>query len=210
MSRVPEYRRVRGFTLIEVLVAFLVISVGIAGAVSLQVMTRASQHQAMQRMRAVALAEQMLEMIRNNPRGMAVYSARAGTNAVGGGSIATEPAPDCMALACEPAEKAAYDLWEWERSLDGDWVTAADGGGSGSGLIEAHGCILFVADNATDRPNTGMVDVILQWRGLQEASDALQEDDVVCGPQPGEDAEADGFRRQVVLSSYVVDEWELR
>jgi type IV pilus assembly protein PilV len=207
MSPVPERRREAGFTLIEVLIAFLVLSVGLAGVVSLQVMTKASQHQATQRMRAVSLAGQMLDMIRRNPSGMSVYDDRFGANGVGGGTIDAEPTPDCINAACTAAQLAARDLWEWERALDGTLVATDDDGNSGAGLIEPHGCIVFTPD--VGKTNSGTVDVILQWRGLQEASDALQENDVVCGPQGGEDGDADGFRRQVVLSSYVADEQEL-
>ncbi|KGE03733.1 type IV pilus modification protein PilV [Pseudohaliea rubra] len=205
MSAVPDSRRsAGGFTLFEVLIAFFVISIGLVGVVSLQAMSKASQHQAVQRSRAVMLADQMLEMIRGNPRGVARYNI--GANAVGGGSIADEPSPDCFTTACDPNEMAAHDLWSWERTLDGAGVIAADGGATGAGLIQPRGCIVFTPDAANGKARTGTVDVLIQWRGLQETTDAIS-GGFVCGSDFAN--AATGFRRQVVLSTYVVDEREL-
>lgn len=197
-------RRTRGFTLFEVLIAFFVISVGLVGVVSLQALSKASQHQAVQRSRAVSLADQMLEMVRGNPRGVTRYNI--GGNAVGGDSIADEPSPNCTASACDPNEMAAHDLWAWEQALDGSGVTAADGGGTSAGIIQPRGCIVFTPDTANGKARTGTIDVVVQWRGLQETSDAVQ-GGFVCGADVA-DVDA-GFRRQVVLSTYVVDEREL-
>lgn len=205
MSAAPEsIGRGCGFTLFEVLIAFFIISIGLVGVVSLQAFSKAAQHQAIQRSRAVTLSDQMLEMIRGNPRGVAGYNI--GANAVGGGSIADQPTPNCITAACDPNEMAAHDLWSWEQSLDGAGVTAADGGGTSAGLIQPRGCIVFTPDTANGKARTGIVDVVIQWRGLQETADAT-DGGFVCGD---DFADADkGFRRQVVLSTYVVDEREL-
>lgn len=210
MSAVLEAaRQQKGFTLFEVLIAFFVISVGLVGVVSLQALSKASQHQAVQRSRAVTLADQMLEMIRGNPRGINQYNI--GLNgAVGDGSRGDEPTPNCILAACDPNQMAAHDLWAWEQALDGAGVIAADGGGTGAGLIQPRGCIVFEADTANGKARTGVVDVIIQWRGLQETSDAVQgdaDDPGICGADFADGDE--GFRRQVVLSTYVVDELEL-
>lgn len=209
MSAVLEAaRQQKGFTLFEVLIAFFVISVGLVGVVSLQALSKASQHQAVQRSRAVTLADQMLEMIRGNPRGISQYNIGL-DGAVGDRSLGDDPTRNCMLEACDPNQMAAYDLWAWEQALDGAGVTAADGGGTGAGLIQPRGCIVFEADTANGKARTGVVDVIIQWRGLQETSDAVQgdaDDPGVCGADfDGEE----GFRRQVVLSTYIVDELEL-
>jgi type IV pilus assembly protein PilV len=196
--------RSRGFTLFEVLIAFFIISIGLVGVVSLQAMSKAAQHQAVQRSRAVTLADQMLEMIRGNPRGVTRYNI--GASAVGGGSIADQPTPNCISAACDPNQMAAHDLWSWEQALDGAGVTAADGGGTSAGLIQPRGCVVFTPDTANGKARTGTVDVVIQWRGLQDTSDATG-GGFVCGD---DFAAADvGFRRQVILSTYVVDEMEL-
>lgn len=203
-ERVPARTANGGFTLFEVLIAFFILSVGLTAVISLQGLSKTSQHQAIQRSRAVTLGEEMMEMIRANPRGIATYNI--GATSVGGGTIDVVPAPNCDALTCEPLELAAFDLWRWEQALDGAAVTAADGGGTSAGLLQPRGCVVFTADALNGKARTGQVDVVIQWRGLQETSDAVQ-GGFVCGANV---AAADaGFRRQVVISSYVVDELEL-
>lgn len=204
-SRGPAARSSQlGVTLIEALAAFVILSIGLLGIVSLQVVSKSSQHQAVQRTRAVALADGMLERIRSNPAGMATYDS--GLAPLGGGTIADEPDPDCSAGGCTPAELALHDRWAWEQGLDGASVTVTEDGDTTStaGLIEPRGCIVFEAD--AGKTNTGAVNVIVQWRGLEETSDAIRAGEQSCG---GEEAGTDRTRRQVVVSSYVLDEREL-
>jgi hypothetical protein len=61
---------------------------------------------------------------------------------------------------------------------------------------------VFTAD--TGRTNTGIVDVVIQWQGLKETADAVN-GGAVCGDADDEDL----TRRQVVVSTYVIDETEL-
>ncbi|QIB64782.1 type IV pilus modification protein PilV [Kineobactrum salinum] len=63
----------RGMTLIEALAAFVILSVGLLGIVGLQALSKTAQHQAIQRSRAVALGNDMLERIRSNPAGLETY-----------------------------------------------------------------------------------------------------------------------------------------
>lgn len=193
----------RGFTLFEVLIAFLILSVGLAGVVSLQALSKTSQHQAIQRSRAVALAEEMMEMVRGNPAAVNNYAVGG---ALGGGTINAVPDPDCRTADCTAQQLATFDRWTWEQALDGAGVVAADGGGAGAGLLQPRGCIVFTADALNGKVRTGQVAVVLQWRGLQETGDGVQ-GGFVCGADVA--TEDVGFRRQVVINSYVVDELEL-
>jgi type IV pilus assembly protein PilV len=197
-------RQLAGFTLVEVLVTFIILSIGLLGIVRLQTLSKVSQHQAVQRHRAVAVADSLLERIRINPAGLSTFAA--GGSPLGGASIATEPNPDCSAAACDPTELAAHDLWSFEQALDGASVTVVEAGAATpiAGLINPRGCVSFTA--ATGKLRTGMLSVLVQWDGLQETSDAVQAGEAVCG---GATAGADKFRRQVVASSFVIDEAEL-
>ena len=89
----------RGFTLIEVLVTFVVLSIGLLGIVSLQALSKTSQHQGIQRTRAVTIADGLLEKIRINPAGLTTYAF--GSTPKGGGTIGTEPSPDCISGPCD-------------------------------------------------------------------------------------------------------------
>lgn len=193
-------RRQGGFTLIEVLVAFLILSVGLLGVVGLMMHAKVSQHQAVQRTRAVELADAMIERIRINPSAIATYNI--GLSPVDVNADDPEPAPDCVSSACNPSQLAAHDLWSWAQALQGR--SALDAGQGTEGLIAPQGCILFVP--AAPRARTGQLSVIIQWRGLVKTSDALQAGDQVCG---GVDEDDEGYRRQVAVNTFVIDETEL-
>jgi type IV pilus assembly protein PilV len=191
--------RHRGFTLIEALIAFVILSVGLLGIVSLQAVAKTSQHLAIQHSRAVTLTDAMVERIRVNPAGLPVYDI--GTGSPVGPNPGSEPSPDCRTAACTPAELAAHDLWAWEQALLG--AAATVDGANTAGLTSPRGCIVF--DAAPGRTRSGQLSVIVQWRGLNESSDAVQAGEVTCG---GLAAGMDKFRRQVVTNTYVVDETE--
>jgi len=195
-NRIP--RRDQGFTLIEVLIAFVVLSVGVLGIISLLIMSKSSLHQSIQRTRAVDLADGIVERIRVNPAGLAAY---IGSNPLGNDTL-DDPALDCTAASCTPEQLAAHDLWAWEQALDGARITI-DGENSG-GLISPVACITFTALNGLNR--SGMLNVIIQWQGLTSTSDAVQDGETVCGG-----ANDDGLnltRRQVVVNTLVLDEAE--
>ncbi len=203
----PAYRaaafRQSGFTLLEVLVAFLILSIGLLGVVGLMVNSKVSQHQAVQRTRAVELADAMIERVRINPAAIATYNI--GLNPVGplspSGQPRSEPSPNCSSSPCTPVQLAAHDLWAWEQALQGRTATVA--GEAADGLVSPRGCIVFTP--AAPRTRTGQLSVIIQWRGLVDTSDALEEGESVCGGVSDGD---EGYRRQVAVNTFVVDETE--
>ena len=203
VRRGSHFCRQRGFTLIEALIAFVILSVGLLGIVSLQAMAKTSQHLAIQHTRAVTLADAIVERIRVNPAGLDVYNIGSGDPR--GISSTSEPDPDCQSdtTTCTQQELAAHDLWVWEQALMGAGATVD--GENTAGLIEPRGCIIF--DAAPGRVRTGKLEVIIQWRGLAESYDAVQGAETVCG-STSEEAGDDKFRRQVVTNTYVVDEEE--
>ncbi|MFT4519507.1 MAG: type IV pilus assembly protein PilV [Halioglobus sp.] len=192
-------QRQRGFTLLEVLIAFFILSVGLLGVVSLIGTSKLFQHQAVQRTRAVAIADTLIERIRINPAAVASYNI--GFTPLGLVENRTEPSPNCSSDPCSSAELALHDLWAWEKLLLGE--ATQDQGQSAGGLIAATGCVVFIAD--APRTRTGQVSIVIQWRGLKETIDALSAGDPVCGSNA---AGSDNFRRQVTVNTYVVDETE--
>ena len=196
--------RQSGFTLIEALVAAVILAIGVLGVVSLLTMSKVSQHEGLDRVRAVALADDMIERIVRNPGAMDTYDDIGLDAPVGGNTIDEVPDPDCRIAVCDnPEELANFDLWAWEQLLDGRATTFDDGGTTtpAVALRNVQGCIVFTAD--TDWENRGIVDVIIQWQGLKETADAV-DGGAVCGDADDEDL----TRRQVVVSTYVIDELE--
>jgi type IV pilus assembly protein PilV len=196
----------RGFTLIEVLVTFVILSIGLLGVVSLQALSKTSQHQGIQRTRAVAIADSMLERIRINPAGLATYASPPTTFSfpLGGGGVSAEPSPNCISATCTPIQMATHDLWKWEQALRGTDVTIDGGAIATAGLINPRGCVTFTA--AAGKSSTGLLHVLVQWSDLRETIDAVQTGDVACG---GASIGGDKFRRKVIASTFVIDEDEL-
>ena len=71
----------RGFTLIETLVALVVLSVGLLGAVAMLLGSLRGQAQALRRVAAISLVRDMADRIRANPRGGAQYDTATSTSA---------------------------------------------------------------------------------------------------------------------------------
>lgn len=191
-----------GFTLIEVMITVLVLSVGILGIATLQATAKRSSHQAWQRTLAVNLADDIVERIRINPSRAADYHTGLGASALGDGSIAEDP-KDCSDEVCSPDEIVASDLWNWERQLDGATIRDSENHRVG-GLLDARGCIVFQQANA-GTPNTGLLRVVVSWQGLAQTTDAVQTG-TACGTGA---ATTQRTRRQVVVNTYVIDEGEL-
>lgn len=97
----------RGFTLIEILVALLVLSVGLLGLAALQ--REILQHQKAIGLASDALwlAEDLRSRCRANPG--AAYRLAPGSQ--------PPPEADCASSACSPAEWAAADLSTWHQNL---------------------------------------------------------------------------------------------
>jgi len=199
-----------GFTLIEALIAAVILAIGVVGIVGLLTMSKVYQHESIQRVRAVELASGILERIRRNPEKVAEYGVGGLLSPLGNASRSLgSDDPKCDVLgSCDAAELAAYDLWSWERLLDGSSATVIDEGGAAIntvGLENVRACINFTADfdmeneNENKNKNSGIVDVVIQWQGIKETSDAVAGGGVTCGDA----GDADLSRRQVIVSSYI-------
>ncbi len=191
--------RQRGFTLIEVMIAVVVLSIGLLGVAALQLTAKKSSHQASQRAQAVLLADSLLERVRINPSAAAAYHTGTGNSALGGGTLGTA-ARDCSTQTCTAAQMATWDLWNWERRLDGTAVRDA-ANRNVSGLVDPHGCVVFTAASASF-PNTGQLRVIVTWRGTTDTTDAVT-GGTACGPGAAGSVDS---RHQVIVNTYVVDE----
>lgn len=105
--------RQQGFSLIEALVAFLILSVGMLGIASLQTMSLKSGHTAAMRTVAVMKVEEILESMRSNPSALLSYSAGTGDMGVDNGCSQTGVA----AATCTPAQMALDEIFRWKSSL---------------------------------------------------------------------------------------------
>lgn len=105
----------RGFSLIELLVAVLVMGIGVLGVTALQMVSLQNNRDALQRAEAVQLAYDMMDRIRANPEGAPAGAAYGGLG-IGDGPPA---APDCLANNCSQAQIVAFDQASWKCALGG-------------------------------------------------------------------------------------------
>jgi len=146
-----------GFTLIELMIALVVLSVGLLAMAGLQASSMRSTHAAYMRTQAGIAAMEMAERMRVNIVGvntndyMNVSSPPAGT------------APtSCLTNNCGSAAMAADDIYQWLRSLE-----------NGRDLLSAQGRVLCVDSDTTDGDacTDGSVHLItVMWDGRRNGA----------------------------------------
>lgn len=109
-----------GFTLVEVLVALLVVAIGIAGAVGLQARAMRVAREAERLSDGARLAASLAERMRANPVSMALADADNPYLQLDVDSAAAPPpaAASCSgAPDCTPAQLAAFDVFDVEQAV---------------------------------------------------------------------------------------------
>ncbi len=108
MSRLSGKTAPAGFTLIEVMVALTVVSIGMLGIASLYTQALGAARTTQYRSQAINLLADMADRIRANRLGGAAYAGGASNHncdLTGGAS-------------CSPAELAADDLFDWGERVE--------------------------------------------------------------------------------------------
>src|SRR5499427_10450192 len=102
-----------GFTLLEVLIALLVLSIGLLGIGKLMMLSARANDSAYMRSQATALAYTMLDAMRANRQAAIVqgYDTAMGVFPVATGCGTTVAAP------CNSSQQAQNDLSQWGTSL---------------------------------------------------------------------------------------------
>lgn len=117
---------IAGFSLIEVMVALIVLSIGMLGIAGMQVRGLQFGQQALVSTRAIGLAGDMADRIRANSAAGVVSPGDA--YAVGNQDPAATPPFPCAdtdtfsvtaVAVCTPLELADYDIWDWKTDLKG-------------------------------------------------------------------------------------------
>ena len=102
--RKNSVKKADGFTLVEVLIALIILSVGMLGIAGLYVHSMQAGRTSLFRHNAVTLAGDVADRIRANPRAAAVYALAGGdNNCVDGG------------VNCTPGQMAANDIFLWDQ-----------------------------------------------------------------------------------------------
>jgi type IV pilus assembly protein PilV len=144
-----SHHRAHGFTLIEVLVSLVILSIGLLGIAKLMLFSSHSNDSAYLRSQATDLAYEMLDYMRAN-------SAQAAAPALAYNTAATTPAtnPGFTCVATAPcANLALYDVYQWKLRLNAN-----------SGLVPAgalpngQGSVLAVTANGQTS-----VTIVVSW-----------------------------------------------
>jgi len=112
-----KHRRQTGFSLVEVLITLVIMSVGMLGIAGLYVQSMQAGRTSMFRHHAVTLAGDVADRIRANPRAAAAYQDDVGAN------------NNCVlgGIDCNPTAMAANDIFLWKaqaaETLPGGDVT---------------------------------------------------------------------------------------
>jgi len=107
-----------GFTLVEVLVAIVILGVGLLGLAALQTASLKNTQTANLRVQATFLADNLIDRIKSNKEG-----AQAGSYLVT--EAPSMGASNCTTTACTPEDMAKMDLINWYRRADATLGTTA-------------------------------------------------------------------------------------
>ncbi|MBR9813744.1 type IV pilus modification protein PilV [bacterium] len=192
-------KRQHGVGLIEVLVSVLVVAFAVLSMAGLQTLSKRNNREALQRSTAAQLADGLISRIRANAQSDALDTyVTLAAGGLGGGSQGNAPLEDCTANDCSPSEMAAYDLWQWERLLDGTTEVIAGSAVNVGGLFEPIACL--------DGP-VGGVDgtytLTIAWYG---AISLPVDKDVACGLGLGRYGTDDEFRRTLAVPAFIAAE----
>ena len=106
--------RTGGFTLIEVLIALVVLSIGLLGTAKLMLVSSHANDSAYLRSQATELAYEILDNIRANQQ-----QAVAGAYATALTAAPADPGFTCIGnVSCTPANLALYDIYQWKLRLN--------------------------------------------------------------------------------------------
>lgn len=142
-----------GFTILEVMIALVIMSIGVLGIAGLQLTSKRSNLEATQQATASFLVQELVERMRANAGALETYT-NAGTGRVLTGT--TLQRVDCSS-ACTTTQMALHDMAEWERSLTG--AMEVRGGKSAGGLPSVRACISGPAGGS------GKYTAAVAWRG---------------------------------------------
>lgn len=162
--------RQRGFSMLEVLIAVLVFSLGMIGLAGLLIFAIQSNHVAYLRTQATFLAHNMANRMGANPAGV------WGSGGVSDYNINAILAPGAgitttCAAGCSPADLATHDIQAWSQQLN-------------TFLPNAKGAISCSASNLTYQPTPaqianrppygGTCQMVLTWNEASSGSDTNQ------------------------------------
>lgn len=102
-----------GFTMIEVLIAVLLLAIGVLGIAATQMISFQTNQSAYARSQAIYLATDIFDRIRANPEGYQSTSVYDSVDSLASEDVPSDP--NCIDSngGCTPVQMARYDVREW-------------------------------------------------------------------------------------------------
>ncbi|SFD24710.1 type IV pilus modification protein PilV [Pseudoalteromonas denitrificans] len=171
----------KGFTLLETLIAFIVLTIGLLGAVALQAKAKQASFDSLQRAAALSLSKDILQRISINDTAnvVALYNRNFSSS-----EAAITPSPNCINVVCTPTQMATFDIEEWKKQIKAQEHTGT--------LANANVCI-----SATEAiVGEITLQIVVSWEGRQKITQNAANSAISCGS-------TSSTRRIVVMNSFV-------
>ena len=107
-----------GFTMIEILVATLVLTVGILGVAALQLTSFQTNQSAYARSQAIYITQDIFDRIRANPEGYRNTTTYDAFDSNVGGGLPADPACVVSNAGCSSLQMAQQDIREWSANFN--------------------------------------------------------------------------------------------
>lgn len=152
MKQMNNIKKQAGFNLIEVLLAFVILSIGLLGVAGLQTTAIKASHTAMLKTVAIIKVSEIIERIRSNP-GVDIVNYQLALSNTSIDNSCDQRTVSPVVATCSSAEMAENDLFVWRIGLT-----------SGAGLPAIGTDASIVVDN-TVVPPVATVTVLWVERG---------------------------------------------
>ena len=165
-----------GFSLIEVLVAILIVVIGLLGLAGLQARAQVSELESYQRAQALVLLYDMMDRLNNNRITASCFAVTTNTTTgapyFGEGTAVT---PACSVSNPADQAMAVASMTAWNDLLQGAAEKKGAGATNVGAMIGARGCVSYDVNteyiNATSGANiagTGEYTVAVSWQGMAD------------------------------------------
>ena len=163
-SQPSQPARQSGLSLIEVLIAMLVLSFGLLGLAGMQVSALANTRVAQQYTQAAILALNITDKMRANLEGV-----RAGNYTLAAGATPADPGTNCGTTACDAAQLAAWDLAVWYSSIDAD-ASYSNGISNAAAVPRGKASVICVDEPACTDASLRVITIYWDANGRADAS----------------------------------------
>ena len=172
MTGFKAIKKQAGFSMMELLVAVLVMGVGVLGVTGLQLISLQNNQDALLRSEAVQLAYDILDRIRVNPGAGVPGLPYDGVDL---DDVPVAPA-DCFAANCTPAQMVAFDIATWKCSLGGFNGEGVCGDLRDDGILPGTNVQpgLPDGDGSIEVDAAGLITITVEWNGFNNQPQTIE------------------------------------